>query len=59
MDEREAREHDCPLHGVSMVPSGDYEPGTMRPREEGRSSAYPVLKCPELGCTETWTAAPE
>jgi hypothetical protein len=48
----------CPVHGVPMVPSGDYEPGTIRPRDEGRSAAYPVLKCPEPGCSETWMATP-
>lgn len=51
--------HACPTHGVPMVPSGRYEPGPIRPRDEGGSSAYPILECPESGCKETWTAVPE
>jgi hypothetical protein len=51
--------HACPMHNVPMVPTRDYEPGPIRPREEGPSSAYPILKCPEPGCTERWMAAEE
>jgi hypothetical protein len=47
--------HDCPTHGVPMVPTGEYEPG---PLGQPGSGMYPILKCPEPGCTETWTAAP-
>lgn len=47
--------HECPVHDVAMVPSGDYTPG---PLGGDGSVAYPILKCPEPGCTETWTAAP-
>ena len=49
--------HACPVHGVPMVPSGDHESGPIRPREEGRSVTYPVFKCTQPGCLETWTAA--
>jgi hypothetical protein len=51
--------HTYPVHGVPMVPSEEFEPGTIRPRHEGRSSAHPVLQCPEPGCTETWSSAPD
>lgn len=50
--------HACPVHDVSMVPSGEYEAGPIRPASEGRSVAYPILKCPEPGCPEAWTAVP-
>ncbi len=53
----ESDEHLCPVHQVPMVPSGNFEPGTIRPREEGRSFAYPILECPEPGCSETWSGA--
>lgn len=49
----------CPTHGEGMVPSGSYELGPIRPRDEGRSSAYTILQCPKPGCDETWTAAPD
>ncbi len=57
MSEQEV--HTCPIHNVPMGPTGDYEPRPIRPREEGRSFAYPILKCTETGCTERWTAAEE
>lgn len=55
MPESDDLHHDCPVHGVAMVPSGEYEPGVLG--QQG-SAMYPVLKCPEPDCTETWTAAP-